>query len=179
MMTVRCKQFHTEAVDRPEKGAIECLNHIERKMGLENLLPGALLDFIRGAIGVGHHNQLRQTIDRLRTAMVEIELRVQCVRQAEQTELSLRCAERMRRQGIKPELDTATCHEQSAQFLLRRFLFPQLVQSECALPPGFIIDDPKLRKTNSRAAALSAREDQVDAAAHPQRFTGAQRYVRR
>ena len=67
MMTVRCKQFHTEAVDRPEKGAIECLNHIERKMGLENLLPGALLHFIRGAIGVGHHNQLRQPIDRVRT----------------------------------------------------------------------------------------------------------------
>src|SRR5438128_785637 len=67
MMTVRCKQFHTEAVDRSEKRAIECLNHIERKMGLENLLPGALLHFIRGAIGVGHHNQLRQAIDRVRT----------------------------------------------------------------------------------------------------------------
>ena len=62
-MPIRREQFHAKRVDRSEIRATKCFHYLQRQSGFENPLSCPLLHFIRGAICVGHHDELRQPFE--------------------------------------------------------------------------------------------------------------------
>src|SRR5947209_6248372 len=57
MVAVGLEQTDAETVNRSEKCAVKRRQDLEWNAGPQNLGAGALLHFIRGAIGERHHNQ--------------------------------------------------------------------------------------------------------------------------
>src|ERR1022692_471894 len=68
MMPMPSEQFYAEAVNRAKKSAVERFNDFQWKSGLKNLLPRALLHFIRRAVRVSNDDQPRQPLERVRAA---------------------------------------------------------------------------------------------------------------
>src|SRR5436305_196253 len=59
-MAVCGQQLYTEGVNRAEERAAESFHGFERQSRFQNSLPGALLHFVRSAVGVSDDDQLRQ-----------------------------------------------------------------------------------------------------------------------
>ena len=65
IMAVVREQLHAKGVDRSEKGAVERAHNFRRKFIFEDLLAGALLHLVRGAIREGDDDELRQNFARI------------------------------------------------------------------------------------------------------------------
>ena len=63
IMPVAGEQAHAEAVDRPEKGAIESSLDFGRPLFFENALPGALLHFVGSPVRERDHDKSRQDLE--------------------------------------------------------------------------------------------------------------------
>src|SRR5262249_4502469 len=62
-MPMRREQLHAKRVDRSAISATKCFHDLQRQSRFENPLSCPLLHFIRGAICVSHHDELRQPFE--------------------------------------------------------------------------------------------------------------------